>query len=261
MRALNTSASGMYAQELYIDMIANNLANVNTTAYKKTRIEFQDLLYETLRATGDENTPGDNPPVDLQVGHGTRAIAIQKSFSQGAVALTNNALDCAIKGDGFFQIEQADGTIAYSRDGSFKLSADGKIVTANGLPLEPEIIVPIDASDVIMSPDGKVSVLIPGQVDPQEIGQIELVRFINPAGLSNIGQNLYTETVNSGQPIIGTPGLEGYGPLTQGNLESSNVEVIEEMVNMIAAQRAYEINSKAIKTADDMLTRATNLVR
>lgn len=258
---MNTSASGMYAQELYIDMIANNLANVNTTAYKKTRIEFQDLLYETLRMSGDANTPGDNPPVDIQVGHGARTISIQKSFGQGAVTLTNNTLDCAIMGDGFFQIAQNDGSVAYTRDGSFKMSSDGKIVTANGYSLEPEIIVPADATELIISQDGKVSAMITGQVEPEELGQIELARFINPAGLANVGQNLYRETVNSGQPIIGIPSEDGYGPLAQSNLEGSNVEVIEEMVNMIAAQRAYEINSKAIKTADEMLTKASSLVR
>ena len=260
IRALHTSASGMYAQELFIDTIANNLANVNTTAYKKARIEFQDLLYETLRPAGQENQQG-AAPTELQIGHGTRPVSIQKLFSGGALTATNNPLDVAIEGDGFFQVVQLDGTFAYSRDGSFKLSAEGKMVTSNGLALEPEITLPADATEVAISPDGRVSVMLPGEAEPEEIGQIELVRFINPTGLSSIGQNLYRANVNSGQPIIGSPGLEGYGQLAQGNLESSNVEVVEEMVNMIAAQRAYEINSKSIKTAQEMLTLANNLVR
>lgn len=260
IRAMHTSASGMYAQQLFIDMIANNLANVNTTAYKKTRIEFQDLLYETLKTAGANNDQG-AATVQLQIGHGTRPVGIQKSFSQGTVVLTNNSLDCAIEGDGFFQVVQLDGAVAYTRDGSFKLSADGKMVTANGLTLEPEITIPADASEMNIGADGTVSVLIQGETEPEEIGQIELVRFINPAGLTNIGQNLYRTNVNSGQPIIGTPGMDGFGRLAQGNLENSNVEVVEEMVNMIAAQRAYEINAKAIKTAQDMLSMANNLVR
>ena len=261
IRAMHTSATGTYAQELYIDMIANNLANVNTTAYKKTRIEFQDLLYETLKAGDNVSEQGDAGEIELQIGSGTRPVAIQKIFSQGAIVPTYNSLDCAIEGDGFFQAVQLDGTIAYTRDGSFKLSADGKIVTSNGLPLEPEIVIPVDANEIIISADGTVSVLIQGETEPDEIGQLELARFINAAGLTNIGNNLYRASVNSGQPIIGTPGIDGFGLLAQGNIENSNVEVVEEMINMIAAQRAYEINSKSIKTANDMLAMANNMVR
>jgi flagellar basal-body rod protein FlgG len=197
----------------------------------------------------------------LQVGHGSKAVAIQKMFSQGTLIQTYGALDWGVQGEGFFQISQIDGSTAYTRDGSFKLSADGKIVTADGATLEPNITIPADASEITMSPGGALSVRLAGQTDAQEIGQIELVRFINPAALTSIGNNLYKANSNTGESISGTPGLEGFGTLSQGNLEGSNVEVVEEMVNMIAAQRAYEINSKAIKTVHDMLAIANNLVR
>lgn len=261
IRAMHTAASGMYAQELFIDMIANNLANVNTTAYKKTRIEFQDLLYETLQAGGTSQEQSGAAPVIMQIGHGTRPVAIQKSFSQGVIVPTNNALDCALQGEGFFQVIQLDGSIAYTRDGSFKLSSDGKLVTASGLALEPDINIPADATEITFGADGRISILLQGSNEPEEIGQLELARFINPAGLTNLGHNLYLPNVNSGQPIIGTPGLEGFGQIAQSFLENSNVEIVEEMVSMIAAQRAYEVNSKAIKTAQEMLSMANNLVR
>lgn len=261
MRGMYSAASGMYAQELYIDMIANNLANVNTTAFKKTRIEFQDLLYATLRSMGPPNEQGTIGPIEMQIGHGTKPIAIQKIFKQGAVATTYNSLDVAIQGDGFFKVQLMDGTTAYTRDGGFKLSAEGKIVTADGYPVDPEITIPGDASEISISPDGTVSVLLQGQNTAEEIGQIELARFINPSALTSRGQNLYLENDNSGEPIIGAPGTEGLGTIVQGHIENSNVEVVEEMVNMIAAQRAYEINSKAIRTAHDMLQIANNLVR
>ncbi|MBN2008098.1 flagellar basal-body rod protein FlgG [candidate division KSB1 bacterium] len=261
MRGMYSSATGMYAQELYIDMIANNLANVNTSGFKKSRIEFQDLLYETLRNAGPPNSQGVVSPIELQIGHGTRPVAVQKLFNQGTLVNTYNPLDLAVKGDGFFQVTQVDGTMAYTRDGSFKLSAEGKIVTSDGYTLEPELIIPQDATEVSISADGTVSVLMQGENSSEEIGQIELVRFINPAALTNMGQNVFRANENSGDPIIGTPGLEGLGTLEQGYVEQSNVEVVEEMVNMIAAQRAYEINSKAIRTAHDMLSIANNLVR
>jgi len=261
MRAMHTSATGMYGQELFIDMIANNLANVNTTAFKKTRIEFQDLLYQTLLASGTNTNSNTNSPVECQIGTGARPVSIQKIFSQGALVPTYNALDCAIQGTGFFQVLQLDGTIGYTRDGTFKLSADGKLVTSDGLPMEPGIIIPADANEISIAADGTLSVTILGETEPEEIGQIELARFINPAALTNVGQNLYRPNQNTGEPILGTPGIDGFGVLTQGSIENSNVEVVEEMVNMIAAQRAYEINSKSIKAADEMLQTANNLVR
>lgn len=261
MRGMNTAATGMYAQELYIDMIANNLANVNTNSFKKSRIEFQDLLYETLRAAGTANNQGIAGPVELQIGHGTKPVAIQKILSQGSIVPTYNALDWSIEGDGFFQVIMVDGTTAYTRDGAFKLSSDGKLVTAEGYPLEPEIIIPADASEVILGSDGTLAVRINGETAPEEIAQIELARFINPAALTSAGNNIYRANGNTGEAIIGTPGVDGFGALAQGNLESSNVEVVEEMVNMIAAQRAYEINSKSIKTAQEMISTANNLVR
>lgn len=256
-----SAASGMYAQELYIDMIANNLANVNTTGFKKSRIEFQDLLYETLRGAGAPNSQGTIGPIEMQIGHGTKSVGIQKILNQGPIVTTYNPLDLAIKGDGFFQVTQLDGTMAYTRDGSFKLSSDGKIVTSDGYSLEPALVIPNEASEISIRPDGTLAVVMHGSNESEEIGQIELVRFINPAALTSIGQNLYVANNNSGEPILGSPGVEGLGHLEQGYLENSNVEVVSEMVNMIAAQRAYEINSKAIKTAHDMLSTANNLVR
>ncbi len=261
MRGMYSAATGMYAQELYIDMIANNLANVNTTGFKKSRIEFQDLLYETLRSAGPPNEQGVVGPIELQIGHGTRPAAIQKMFSQGTLVATYNPMDMAIKGDGFFQLMQVDGTLAYTRDGSFKLSADGKLVTGDGHVLEPEIVIPQDTVEMTILADGRVAARILGENEAEELGQLELVRFLNPAALTSIGQNMYRANENSGEPIISTPGLEGLGVIEQAHIENSNVEVVSEMVNMISAQRAYEINSKAIKTAHDMLQVANNLVR
>ncbi len=261
MRGMYSAATGMFAQELYIDMIANNLANVNTSGFKKSRIEFQDLLYETLQTAGPPNAQGVIGPIEVQIGHGTRPVAIQKMFTQGTLTATYNPLDMAIKGDGFFQVTRADGSLAYTRDGTFKMSADGKLVTANGEVLEPEITIPQDAVQFTVNASGVVSAVMQGESTTEEIGQIELVRFINPAALTSLGQNLYVANENTGEPIIGTPGTEGLGELAQGHIETSNVEVVEEMVNMIAAQRAYEINSKSIKTAHDMLSIANNLVR
>ncbi|MDZ7260809.1 MAG: flagellar basal-body rod protein FlgG [candidate division KSB1 bacterium] len=261
MRALQTAATGMYAQELYVDTIANNLANVNTTGFKKSQIEFQDLLYQTLRTAGAPTAQGIVSPTELQVGLGTRPVSVHKIFSQGAMSPTNNPLDLAIQGNGFFQILQPDGSIAYTRDGAFKLSSDGKIVTSTGLLLEPEISLPAETTEINIAADGKVSVVLAGETRPQEVGQIELVKFLNPTGLKSIGQNLYLATSASGEPILATPGTEGLGQLSQGFLEVSNVQVVEEMVNMIAAQRAYEINSKTIRIAEEMLSQATNLRR
>ncbi len=261
IRALNTAATGMYAQQLFIDNIANNLANVNTTGFKRVRLEFQDLVYQTMRRAGNSADLGQILPSELQVGHGVRPIASQKSFEQGVVNPTDNPLDLAIEGNGFFQLVKPDGSIGYTRDGSFKISPDGSLVNADGYLVEPALTIPADAVSVTVARDGTVSVLLFGEVEPQTIGQFELARFVNPAGLSSEGHNMYRETVSSGPPIPANPGSEGLGNVTQGYLEGSNVRIVEEMVSMITAQRAYDIASKAIKTSDDMLQTATNLKR
>lgn len=259
-KTLRIAASGMAAQKMYIDVIANNLANVNTTGYKQTKIEFQDLLYEKITDTRMSET-GEAKPVSIEIGNGTKPVATFRSFSQGEVVNTNNPLDLAILGDGFFQIRMPDGSYAYTRDGSFKLSADGTIVTSDGYILEPELTVPEEAEQIFISQEGRVDVKLVGEVEPITIGQIQLVRFINPAGLEAIGRNLYRETPASGNPLEGEPGKDGLGLLEQGYLESSNVDVVKEMVDMISAQRAYEINSKTIKTADEMFQVITSLKR
>jgi len=261
MRALNSAASGMYAEQLHIDNIANNLANVNTTGFKRSRMEFQDLIYQTMRSPGASQESGQILPSELQIGHGVRPTATQKSFEQGNPQQTGNPLDICVDGDGFFQVSKPDGTTLYSRDGSFKVSPDGGIVTSDGYLLEPSLTVPQDTVSLTIAKDGTVSALQVGEVEPQALGQIELARFVNPAGLSAIGQNLFQETVASGPAILGNPGTEGMGQLSQGYLEGSNVHVVEEMVAMIMAQRAYEISSKAIKTSEEMLQIASGLKR
>lgn len=251
-KVLQVAASGMQAQKMFIDVIANNLANVNTTGFKKSALEFQDLLYETLRKAGESSGAAQVRPAGLQIGNGARAVTTFRSFSQGAVEATNNPLDIAIEGDGFLVVRLPDGRNAYTRDGSLKLSADGSIVTSDGYIVEPELSIPEDAQQIIIRRDGQVEALLVGEPEPLPIGQLELARFVNPAGLSAIGHNLYEETAASGTPFKGTPGENGLGQINQGFLETSNVDVVEEMVDMISAQRAYEINSKAIKTAEDM---------
>ena len=261
IRSLWTSATGMQAQELNIDVIANNLANVNTSGFKKSRAEFQDLLYESMRPAGAASSADTTVPTGIQLGHGTRPSAVQKMFSQGDFQNTQNELDWAIEGDGFFQIEMPDGDTGYSRSGEFKLDADGRIVNPDGFPLIPEIAVPTDTISISMGLDGTVSVIQAGDGTPSEIGSIQLARFVNPAGLRSLGKNLFTPTNASGDEITGTPGENGFGRIAQGFLEMSNVSVVDEMVSMITAQRAYETNSKVITTADDMLQLANNLKR
>ena len=261
MRSLYTAASGMLAQQLNTDAISHNLANVNTTGFKKSRIEFQDLFYQTMREADTPITQGASIPVPLQIGLGVRPVAEQKMFVQGNLISTEHMFDLAIEGEGFYQIRMPNGEIGYSRDGSFKIDRDGSLVTANGYFVEPPITVPEDALRFNVTEDGAVTVNIPGQVDPQEIGQITLVRFVNPAGLNRIGNNLYVETAASGAPIEGQPLLDGFGSVRQNFLEQSNVKIVEEMVSLIVAQRAYEVNSKAIQTSDDMLGVANNLKR
>jgi flagellar basal-body rod protein FlgG len=261
MRALWSAASGMVAQQLTVDTIANNLANVNTAGFKRARVDFQDLMYQTARVAGTPIAQGVQLPTGIQVGLGTRAAATTKIFSQGTFQETGNALDLVIEGDGFFQIMTPNGNIAYTRAGAFKLDSSGNIVTSDGYQLEPAVTIPPDAASISVGTDGTVAVTLAGQTQPQSIGQITIARFANPAGLSNTGHSLYAATAASGTADVGTPGQDGRGGLAQGVLELSNVQVVEEMVNMITAQRAYEANSQAIKVADDMLQTANNTRR
>ena len=261
IRSLWTAASGMKSQSFNIDVISNNLANVNTTGFKTSRADFQDLLYETLRQAGTSSSETTDVPTGIQVGHGSRPVASHKIFTQGDFQQTKNELDIAIEGDGFFQIIQPTGEIAYSRDGAFKMDRDGRIVTSDGFLLEPEITIPSDSISLSIGLDGTVSVLQAGSSAPTEIGTINVARFVNPAGLHSIGRNLYLPTNASGDAIVGTAGEDGLGSLAQGFLEMSNVSVVDEMVKMITAQRAYEINSKTIQAADDMLQQANNVKR
>jgi flagellar basal-body rod protein FlgG len=261
IRSLWTAATGMQAQTSNIDVISNNLANVNTAGFKRSRADFQDLLYDTLRSPGTSSGGGSQVPTGIQIGHGTRTVSTQKIFVQGDFQNTQNELDIAIEGQGFFQITQANGDIGYTRAGNFKVDSEGRMVSPDGLLLEPEITVPTDALAVSIGSDGIVSVMQAGQTAPSEVGTIELARFVNPAGLHSIGRNLYVPTAASGDATTGNPGEDGFGTLAQGFLEMSNVSVVDEMVNMITAQRAYEINSKAIQAADDMLQTANNLKR
>jgi len=261
IKAMRTAASGMIAQQMNVDNIANNLANVNTTGFKKSKVEFQDVLYQNIRKAGTVTTAGTSVPSELSIGYGTKPVATNRQFTVGDLTSTGNPLDMAITGDGFFQIQYPDGTTVYSRDGAFKISGDGRIVTSEGYPLLPEITIPTDATSVAIGTDGTVQVIQVGSDTPTEIGQIELARFINPSGLSAIGRNLLVETGASGDPQTDIPTQSGLGQIDQGYLEMSNVAVVDEMVNMIVAQRAYEMNSKAIQTADDMSQIANNLKR
>lgn len=261
MRALWTAGTGMLAQQLNIDTISNNLANVNTTGFKKLRLEFEDLLYQTIRAPGNVSYQGLELPTGLQVGHGSRPAASTKIFTQGDFLQSDNPMDLVIEGDGFFQVLMPDGSISYTRCGALKTDSEGKIVTTEGYYFVPEITIPEGAKNINIGPDGTVSVIPEGQSVPEEIGKIELVKFINPAGLENNGKGLYRQTAASGEPVVATPGTEGIGTIIQGYLEMSNVKVVEEMINMIVAQRAYDINSKAVQASDEMLQVANNLRR
>ena len=245
--------TGLDAQQTRLNVISNNLANVNTTGFKRDRAMFEDLLYQNIRQAGGQTSLTTQAPTGLMQGTGTRIIATEKIHAQGNMINTQNALDIAINGEGFFQITQADGTTAYSRDGSFKLSSTGQLVTSTGQPLAPAIVIPANASSITIGEDGIVSVELFAGGGAQQLGQIHTARFINPPGLTPLGGNLYKETVASGAPQLLNPGTQAAGTLRQGMLESSNVNVVEEMVNMIETQRAYEINSKAISAADGML--------
>jgi flagellar basal-body rod protein FlgG len=256
-RSLNVAATGMAAQETQLDTIANNLANANTYGYKRQDARFEDLLYQNDRGAA-QNADGTVAPTGTQVGTGVRVAATTRSFSQGSLDQTGNPLDLAVQGQGFFAVTNTDGTIAYTRSGSFQLDAQGRITTANGLPLEPPITVPTNATSITIAADGTVSVVQPGATAaPNRVGQIQLTTFPNPAGLQAQGQNLMTATAASGEAMTGAAGSEGRGTLLQGALEQSNVDVVSEMVSLIRAQRAYEINSKVISAADEMLRNAT----
>ncbi len=261
LRSLFTAATGMYAQQLNLDVISHNLANVNTTGFKKNRAEFQDLLYQNIIQPGAPSDDGTQYPSGIQIGHGVKPVAVAKFFNTGDLINTGNPLDLAIDGEGFFQVTMPDGTIAYTRAGNFRLDKDGRIVTADGYPIEPGITVPADAIRITVGADGRVTVQQPGTVAPVEIGTIELARFINPGGLQAIGKNLFLETDASGAPTTGAPGTEGRGTIIQGFLEMSNVNIVEELANMIIAQRAFEINSKAVQTSDEMLQTVSTLKR
>jgi flagellar basal-body rod protein FlgG len=251
----------MQAQQLNLDTIANNLANVNTTGFKRTRVDFQDFLYQTYRAPGTIGSQGTTVPTGIQVGHGARPVATQRIFSQGDFQQTENPLDLVIEGDGFFQVTMPDGTTAYTRAGAFKKDGIGRIVTSEGFVLQPNIIIPPDAKHVTVGSDGTVSVVLAGQAAAQQVGTVEIAQFVNPAGMLSIGRNLFIPTEASGAPVVGSPGTQGRGTLAQGFLEMSNVRVVDEMVAMIISQRAYEANSKAIQSADDMLSISNNLRR
>lgn len=261
IRSLFIAATGMEAQKINIDVIANNLANVNTVGYKKSRADFQELLYQDIKTPGATSAEGAQIPSGIQVGLGVRPVAVQKLFQQGDFVHTGNNLDLVIEGDGFFQILMPDGAIAYSRSGAFKLDSEGRIVSSDGYPLEPGITIPANTLSMTFSSDGKLTVLQAGSITPTEVGQIEIARFMNPGGLKAIGKNLYLPTASSGEATTGNPGADGLGTIAQGFIEMSNVNVVEEMVNMIVSQRAYEIASKAVQASDDMLQMTNNLRR
>jgi flagellar basal-body rod protein FlgG len=261
LRAMYTAASGMEAQQLNIDTIAHNLANINTSGFKLRKAQFQDLLYQNIRQAGASNTATTEIPVGLQIGLGTKPVATEIIFTQGDFATTNNPLDLVIQGQGFFQIRQVNGQLAYTRNGNFHLNRDGNIVTSEGDLLDPQITIPQDQIGITIGADGTVSVQVANQTEPQQVGRIELAMFQNPSGLQNMGKNLFLPTLSSGEAITGTPGENGLGTLLQGFVEQSNVSVVEEMINMIISQRAYEANSKVIRTADEMFTQANNVIR
>ena len=256
IRALYAAATGMKAQETNIDVISNNLANVNTTGFKKSRADFQDLMYQYVTEPGAPTSQTTINPTGIQVGLGVKTAAVQKLFTQGDLSSTGNQFDIAIEGDGFFQITRPDGTLAYTRNGSFRLDQNGQMVTADGFLLAPGITIPPDSLGVTVGQDGTVSVKQPGNAVPANVGQVIAVRFPNNGGLRATGQGLYEETQASGAPITGIFSQVGFGRLNQGFLESSNVSVVEQVVNMITAQRAYEASSKGITTADEMLSAA-----
>src|SRR5450631_1801247 len=257
IRALSIAKTGLDAQQTQLDVISNNLANVSTSGFKRSRAVFEDLLYQTVRQPGAQSSQQTQLPSGLSIGTGVRPVTTERIHTQGNLTQTGNSLDLAINGQGFFQVLMTDGTTAYTRDGSFQRDAQGQLVTASGYTIQPAITIPANAQTITIGKDGVVSVTQPGQAAATQVGSVQLANFINPAGLESRGENLYAETAASGSPTTNTPGSNGVGVLSQGYIETSNVNVVEEMVNMIQTQRAYEINSKAITTADQMLQRLT----
>jgi len=259
MRALNIAATGMQAQSLNVDVISNNLANINTTAYQKQRAGFEDLLYQTQRNPGTQTSDnGTIVPTGIQIGLGVNAGSVYRIQVQGSLQQTNNPTDLAIQGSGYFRVELPSGDFAYTRDGTFQLSPSGEIVNSNGYVISPGITVPINGSNLTVNSIGQVSVTVPGNTTPQILGQLDLVTFPNPAGLSANGGNLLSETAASGAPVVGVPGTEGVGTIQQGWLETSNVDAVTEVTSLITAQRGYELNSKVISTADQMMQTINN---
>jgi flagellar basal-body rod protein FlgG len=259
MRSLWISKTGMEGQQTKLDAIANNLANVSTNGFKRAGVVFEDLMYQNLRQSGAASSEQSQLPTGLQLGLGVRTAATARNFSQGNLAQTGGQYDLAIEGQGFFQVQMPDGTTAYTRDGAFQVGNTGQLVTSAGYTVQPGITVPVGARSVAVAKDGVVSVTLPGQAEPQRVGQLQLAQFVNPAGLDPLGGNLYAETASSGTPNTGAPGSSGMGGIKQGYIEGSNVNVVEELVSMITTQRAYEMNSKAIQTSDQMLQRLSQV--
>jgi len=253
MRSLWTATTGMSAQNLNMDVIANNLANVSTSGFKKSRADFQDLLYQTMKVPGSPTSSDTTSPTGIQVGLGVKTGAITKVFTEGDIVQTGNSLDVAIEGSGFFQVALPNGDIAYTRTGSFKLDGTGRVTTSDGYPLQPGIVIPADATAITISQTGLISAIVGSSTTSTQLGQLDLATFVNQAGLIAVGNNLFRETDASGTATLGTPGNNGIGTLQQGSVENSNVNLVEEMTNMITAQRAFEINSKVVTTADQML--------
>ena len=259
MNSLWIAKTGMTAQQTQLDVISHNLANVSTTGFKRNRAEFQDLIYQNLRQVGAQTTEENQLPTGLHLGLGVNVVATSRNFTQGGLQQSGNNLDVAINGDGFFEITLPDGTTGYTRDGSFQLDAQGRIVTSGGLPVAPGITVPAGTKSISISENGEVSAIVAGSVAPQPLGSLSMSSFVNSAGLQPVGQNMFKESAASGAPQQGTPGTNGLGIVRQGFLETSNVNVVEELVNMIQTQRAYEMNSKAIQTSDQMLQKLGQL--
>ncbi|MFP6889771.1 MAG: flagellar basal-body rod protein FlgG [Nitrospinota bacterium] len=261
LRALFTGATGMQAQQINVDVIANNLANVSTIGFKKSRADFQELLYETIIPAGAPSAQGNQIPTGLQIGAGVRPASTSRIFTEGEFKRTDNELDVAIEGDGFFQVTLPTGQTAYSRSGAFKVNSTGELVTSEGFRITPGVTIPTTALNVTIGTDGTVSVINAGSTAPTTVGDLTLVKFQNPAGLNSVGRNLLLETTASGAPLTGTPGTQGFGTIAQGFVENSNVKVVDELVALIEAQRAYEINSRTVQTADEMLRTVSDLKR
>jgi len=259
MRSLYIARTGLEAQQTQLDVVTNNLANVGTTGFKKSRAVFEDLMYQNLRQSGGQTSDQTRLPSGLQVGTGVRVVATERLHAQGNLTKTDNPKDVAVNGAGFFQVQMPDGSIAYTRDGSFQTDGEGQLVTASGYLVDPAIVIPQDAQSLTIGRDGVVTVTQAGDTASVQVGQLQLATFLNPTGLQSLGENLYAETDSSGAPNLGNPGADGAGVLSQGYVEASNVNVVEELVNMIATQRAYEINSKAVTTSDQMLQRLSQV--